>query len=434
MLIRFYNVKIWTSEHGLIDGELWVENNRIRMVSQVSPLILLPWDREIDGRGGLLIPTFKNAHAHSPMTFLRSWADDMPLQEWLTCQVFPNEAKLTADDCYWLTKLAIAEYVCGGIGACADMYFHLPAIAAASAECGFRQTIMDGIVASDLQAGDGAVYDRLERRLQRGFDEIDGMGNGLVSYRIGLHAEYTNTEETMRAMARFAGERHLPVGTHLSETAREVRECRERCGVSPVRLLCDLGIFEYGGAAYHCVHVDDEDMRLLREHGVSVVSCPASNLKLAGGIAPLQKMADAGVRLALGTDGPASNNALDFFREMYLASVLQKGVSGHAEAMPAERVLDIATRGGAVAMGLTDCDGIRVGALADLTLIDFGRPNMQPLNDPIKNLIYAGGKDNVRMTVIDGKIVYEDGQWSIGEDIERIYERCNDIASRIRGV
>lgn len=424
MLIRFYNVKTFVPEVGLTDAEVWVEDGKLRLVSCVTPLIWLPWDREIDGHGNLLLPTFKNAHAHSPMTFLRSWADDMALHDWLFRQVFPNEAKLTADDCYWMTKLAIAEYVSGGIGASADMYFHLPAIAQAGAECGFRQVILEGITANNL--------DNLERILSDGMKQIDGMGDGRISYRLGLHAEYTNTEASIRAMGRFAQEARMPVYAHVSETRKEVEECRARYGKSPVQVLCDAGIFDYGGTAYHCVHVDETDMRLLAEHNVHVVSCPASNLKLASGIAPLEAMRKAGLQLGLGTDGAASNNALDMFREMYLAATLSKAVTQDAAAMPAQYVLDMATKGGAHAMGLTDCDILRVGADADLMLIDLQSANMRPHNDLIPNLVYAGGKHNVLLTMVAGKILYEKGEYFLGESYDRIVTECERIVRRIR--
>ncbi|MDE6614523.1 MAG: amidohydrolase [Clostridia bacterium] len=422
MMIRIYNAKILTPD-GIIDGgELWIEDGKIKFVSSVSPLILLPWDREIDAKGNLLMPSFKNAHAHSPMVFLRSYADDTTLDEWLFKQVFPREAKLTPDDCYWLTKLAILEYLSSGISLASDMYFHLESIADACVESGFRNVILEGITESNKSG----LYDRL----QWGIDKLDGKG-GLIEYRLGLHAEYTNSEECIKMLAGFAKENKMPVYTHLCETAKEVKECVQRHGKTTGEYLSDLGLFDYGGVAYHFVHPSDNDIKALKEKGVSVVTCPASNLKLASGIAPIKRLVDEGFNVAIGTDGPASNNALDMFREMYLATGLQKGTLGDPTVICGESVLDMATTNGAKAMGLKGFDGIKVGENADIVMIDLHQPNMQPLNNIVKNVVYAGSKSNVIMTIVAGKILYEKGEYSIGEDVDKIYSKCQGIADRI---
>lgn len=424
MLIRIFNARIWTGEHYLDNGEIWIEDGKIRLVSQVCPLIYLPWDREINAQGNLVMPSFKNAHAHSPMVFLRSYADDTALDEWLHTQVFPREAKLTKDDCYWLTKLAVTEYLSSGISLASDMYFHLDGIAEACRECGFRNVILEGIT-----EGNGPK-DKLFIRLQWGMGTMSKMG-GLIQYRLGLHAEYTNSEENIRAMAEFARDNKMPVYTHLSETEKEVEECKARHGKTPAVYLAEQGLFDNGGVAYHCVHPTDDDIKALKEHNVSVVSCPASNLKLASGIAPLQKLVDRGINVGLGTDGPASNNCLDMFREMFLATALQKAALGNPAAMDGEFVLKMATYNNAWAMGLSDLDTIEAGKAADLILIDMHQPNMQPVNNVLKNIVYAGSKANVLMTIVAGKILYEKGEYNIGEDIDKIYSECDRITKRI---
>ncbi|MDE5991390.1 MAG: amidohydrolase [Clostridia bacterium] len=422
MMIRIYNAKILTP-NGIIDGgELWTEDGKIKLVSQVSPLILLPWDREINANGNLLIPSFKNAHAHSPMVFLRSYADDTALDEWLFKQVFPREAKLTPDDCYWLTKLAILEYLSSGISVASDMYFHLGSIADACVDCGFRNVILEGIT-------DGNKPE-LYKKLQWGVDNLDGKG-GLIEYRLGLHAEYTNSEECIKMLAGFAKENKMPVYTHLCETPKEVNECLQRHGKTPGEYLSDLGLFDHGGVAYHFVHPSEKDIKLLKERGVSVVTCPASNLKLASGIAPIKRLADEGFNVAIGTDGAASNNALDMFREMYLATGLQKGALGDPTAVSGESVLDMATVNGAKAMGLNGLAGLEIGQDADIVMLDLRQPNMQPLNNIVKNIVYAGSKSNVLMTIVAGKILYEKGEYNVGEDADKIYLECQRIADRI---
>lgn len=422
MLIRIYNAKILTPS-GLIDcGELWIEDGKIRLVSEVCPLILLPWDREIDAKGNLIMPSFKNAHAHSPMVFLRSRADDTALDEWLNTQVFPKEAKLTPDDCYWLTKLAILEYLSSGISVASDMYFHLESIADACVDSGFRNVILEGITDSNKKG--------LHKKLQQGIDRLDGKG-GLIEYRLGLHAEYTNSEECIRSLVEFARERKMPVYAHLCETKSEVEGCIARHKKSPGAYLADLGLFDFGGVAYHFVHPKEADIRALKERGVSVVSCPASNLKLASGVAPLKKLVDCGFNVALGTDGAASNNALDMFREMYLASALQKGTLYDPTALTGESVLNMATKNAAKAMGLESLDGLEVGKDADIVMIDLHQPNMQPPSNIVDNLVYAGGKTNVLITIVAGRILYEKGEYFIGEDVDRIYSECRKITDRI---
>jgi len=422
MMLRIYNARIWTGERYIDRGEMWTEDGKIRYVGEVSPLILLPWDREIDAKGNLIIPAFKNAHAHSPMVFLRSQADDMALSDWLFEQVFPREAKLTPDDCYWLTRLAILEYLSSGMSVASDMYFHLESIADACVDSGFRNVILEGATANNLQG--------LDKLLQNDIDTL-GSKSELINYRLGLHAEYTNSNESIKALADFATANRMPVYTHLSETKSEVDACVERHGKTPGVYLAEQGLFDFGGISYHFVHPTDGDIKALKERGVSAVSCPASNLKLASGIAPLKKLKDSGLNVALGTDGAASNNCLDMFREMFLATGLQKATLADPVAVDGEEVLKMATVYGANAMGLDDLDTIEMDKRADFAIIDLHQPNMQPINNPLKNIVYAGSKNNVLMTVVNGVIRYEKGEYFVGEDVDKIYSKCQAITDRI---
>jgi 5-methylthioadenosine/S-adenosylhomocysteine deaminase len=201
----------------------------------------------------------------------------------------------------------------------------------------------------------------------------------------------------------------------------------EKYGMTPTVLFDSLGIYNYGGAGFHCVHMSDEDLDIFKRHGVYAVHCPASNVKLASGVAPITKMQKMGINIALGTDGASSNNCLDMFREMFLMTGLQKIADNDAAACPADEVLKSAVTGSARAMGLNDCDCIAVGKQADLIVIDLMRPNMQPLNNIGKNLVYSGSKENVKLTVCAGKILYEDGEFYIGESAEKIYRKANEI-------
>ena len=421
MQIRFYNAKIMTMAEGTawMEGELWVRDRRIVYVGDGAgrPEEVPVWDREIDAEGNLLMPGFKDAHTHSAMTFLRSYADDLPLQEWLFQKVFPMEARLTEGDAYELSRLAVMEYLTSGITANFDMYF-MPAevIAKASEDCGFR-TVLCGAVNDSVQS----VED-----MERWYRTFNREGD-LISYMVGFHAEYTTSKALLERIADLAHRVQSPVWCHNSETKREVEECIGRYGMTPTALMDSLGMFELPGGGYHCVHMTEEDLELFRTKGLTVVTNPASNMKLASGMAPIQRMCDMGIPVAIGTDGPASNNCLDMFREMFLVTGLAKLREMDAAAVNADLVLQMATVNGARAMGLTDCDTLETGKLADLIMIDLHQPNMQPLNNIAKNIVYSGSKQNVKLTMVNGKILYENGEFFIGADPEEIYRKSNEI-------
>lgn len=429
MNTRIYNAKVLTMNLSarLFTGEVWVEGNRITYAGPEMKTEKLPetgrrpvWDREIDAGGDLLMPGFKNAHTHSAMTFLRSYADDLPLLEWLHQQIFPMEAKLQAEDVYWLSKLAVMEYLTSGITANFDMYLYPDMIARASAECGFRTVIVSGL--NDFSFSLEEIEDDYLRLNQY---------HELISYQLGFHAEYTSSETLLKGVAALARKYRAPVFSHNSETKAEVEQCIERHGKTPTAYLDSLGMFEYGGGGYHCVHMTDEDLDIFKKHDMTVVTNPGSNIKLASGIARISDMMAKGVAIAIGTDGPASNNCLDMFREMFLVTGLAKLRENDASAVAADKVLEMAVCGGARAMGLTGCDCIAPGKLADLILIDLNQPNMQPLNHPVKNLVYSGSKQNVRMTMVNGQILYEKGQFHIGVEAKAVYQKANRIISRM---
>ena len=420
MKLRFYNADLLTEAgKDIFNGEIHTDGDRITYIGTEKGDG--QFDREINLGGNLIMPSFKNAHTHSAMTFLRSYADDLPLNDWLFKQVFPMEDKLTPDDVYELTKLAALEYFAGGTTAAFDMYFFPDSIAQAAIDTGLRLVLCGAVSGGDNQADYDSALSRLEDYYTR-FNSL----NPLVSFKMGFHAEYTTHISILKGIAELAKKYKQPLYTHNSETASEVQGCIERHGMTPTALMESLGMFEYGGGGFHCVHMTDEDLDIFKKRGLYVVTNPCSNCKLASGIAPLAKMNEMGINLAIGTDGPASNNALDMFREMYLASVLQKVRENDAAAMPAGAVLRAATTGGALAMGLDDCATLSEGSKADMVVIDMNRPNMQPVNNVQKNLVFAGTRDNVKMTVANGVIVYEDGKFPT-LDAEKIYAKANEI-------
>lgn len=423
MNIRFYNARILpmeTADGTVLSGELWVQGDRIALVGDPNGRELPAFDREIDCEGNLLLPGFKNAHTHSAMTFLRSFADDKPLQNWLHEDVFPMEAHLTGNDIYDLTKLAVLEYLSGGVTAAFDMYYHVERIAECARDTGFRFTICGA--ANDY--GGTAESTKQDFELLNRFDP-------LVNCRIGFHAEYTTSEPLLRDLAALSQELKEPVFTHLSETAAEVDDCIKRTGMSPIAYLDSLGMFQYGGGGFHMVHPREGDLGIMKARGLYVCTNPGSNVKLSSGVAPIETYYREGIPVAIGTDGPASNNCLDMFREMFLATGLQKLTVGAAAADPI-RVLHSACSVGARMMGIGDCDCLAVGKQADLVMLDLHAPNMQPINNIAKNVVYSGSKANVAFTMVAGKILYERGRYTFNVDPKQVYAKANEIITRIR--
>ena len=420
MVTRFYNARILPLDGttALFSGELVVADGRIAFLGKEGGYVGVA-DREIDCHGNLLMPGFKNAHTHSGMTFLRSLADDMPLQSWLFEQVFPKEAQLSPDDVYTLTKLAIMEYLTSGITMMFDMYFARDSIAAAAIDTGFRTALVG--CSNDFGGTAQETADEFAK-----FSKF----HPLISYRLGFHAEYTSSEPLMRDLSALVQQLKQPFYTHLNETKAEVERCVAHSGMRTIEYLDSLGLFNYGGGGYHCVHVSEREMDIMQSRNMSVITCPGSNTKLASGVAPVYEYLKRGIPVAIGTDGPASNNCLDFFREMFLTTGLQK-LSHGAEAVDAMDVLNMACRNGAYACGFDECDCLAVGKQADLILIDLQQPNMQPLNNIEKNIVYSGSKQNVILTMIAGNVLYERGEYFIGEDPARIYAEANRI---IRGM
>lgn len=431
MNIRLYNARILTMEKDrpIFKGEVWIRNEKIAYVADEQELERdwrtgefprIPWDIELDCRENLLMPGFKNAHTHSGMTFLRSLADDLPLQEWLNKQVFPMEAKLTPEDIYHLTRLAVLEYLTSGITSIFDMYLDTEATAEACLDTGMRCVLVSGLnnFSSSIPQVE-AEYQRWNKK------------NSLISYLLGFHAEYTCDKMLLDQVAALAHKYRAPVYTHMAETAREVEECKERHGMTPAVFLDSLGMFEFGGGGYHCVHMTPEDLDVLRKRRMFVITNPGSNAKLASGIAPIAEFERKKIPVAIGTDGPASNNCLDMFREMFLVTGLSKLREKDAASVDAMRVLRMATVHGAKAMKLNRADVLAKGKLADIIMLDMHQPNMQPVHNIAKNVVYSGSKSNVCMTMVNGRILYRNGEFNVGDSPEAIYSRCDGIVKRL---
>ena len=415
-MIKFTNGYVLDKDFNVVQKDVYVKNDRIVSVGKNE----LEGFDEYDLNGNLLMPTFKNAHTHSAMTFGRSYADDLPLQPWLYDMIFPMEAKMNAQDIYDLSMLAFLEYISGGTSACFDMYYFPEMMAKASVDAGFRTVMCPGL--NNFKESIENVEDYYNR-----FNNYDE----LISYRLGFHAEYTTDKKLICDLSRLAEKYEAPVFTHLSETKNEVEDCKKRNGKSPVKYLDELGVFNFGGGGFHSVWVDDEDLEIYKKRGIWAVINACSNAKLASGIAPVSKMLDLGINLAVGTDGASSNNALDMFREMYMIAATQKLNDKNAASTDANEILRMATQGSALCMGLADCDIIDVGKKADLIVIDLHKPSMRPINNITKNIVYSGGRDTVKMTMINGKILYENGEFK-HLDQEKIYYNAQKATDRLK--
>lgn len=403
------------TDENIVIGNLLIEDDRIAYIGEKIP-DLGPFDEEIDCQGNILMPGFKNAHTHSAMSFLRSKTDDHSLQDWLFNVVLPREELLKGNDVYEMAKISFLEYLTSGITACFDQYYTPLESAKAAREMGMRIVLL------------GTYNKNVD--LVKLYHEINDQDD-LAHYCLGVHAEYTLGEGELEEVVAACHKLKAPFYAHISETEKEVKECLTKRGMTPVAYFEKMGAFDYGGGGYHCCYFTDEDMEIFKKHNCSVVTCPGSNSKLASGVAPICKYLDSGLNVAIGTDGPASNNSLDIFKEMTLLYAFQKVTLKDPTALPAWEILKIATVNGAKAMGLTDSDVLEVGKKADIIEIDLHRPNMQPLNNILNNIVYSGSKENVKMTIINGKILYREGKFFVNEDVEDIYRKVAEIGARI---
>ncbi|GAB4338238.1 MAG: amidohydrolase [Desulfobulbaceae bacterium] len=354
---------------------------------------------------GLIMPGLVNTHTHAAMACFRGFADDLPLMQWLQEYIFPVEAKLTGEIVYHSTLLSICEMIKSGTTSFCDMYLFAGDVARAAAESGMRAWI--GEVLYDFPS---PSYGELEN----GFTCTEELfarndGHDLISITVDPHAVYTCSPDLLTRLGAMATERNARYVIHLSENREEVETCRERYGCSPVMHLENLGLLNERVIADHCVMVTDDEIRLLAERGVKVSHCQESNMKLASGTAPVVKMLEAGVRVGLGTDGSASNNDVDMFGEMNTVAKIHKVVRMDPTAMSAPETLDAATTGGAAVLGAEqEIGSLEPGKKADLIVLDFNRPHLTPVYNPISHLVYAARGSDVIHSIINGRLVMRD--------------------------
>lgn len=368
-----------------------------------------------DGEGKLLMPAFHNAHGHSPMSLLRGYAENMKLQDWLFTKVFPFEDKLDSNAVYWGTLLTMAEGMRFGIVSHSDMYYFLDDMVRATDESGMKANISRAIT----EFGDGDPWETVRlKEMKDTYERLNGAADGRIKIDISIHAEYTNSLRAMQAVADYCNQVGSINHIHISETQSEHEECKAKYGKTPVKLMNDIGAFDSKALAAHCVWVEDEDMDILKEKGVSVATNPMSNMKLASGIANVPEMLRRGINVAIGTDSVASNNSLNFFEEMKMFAIAPKIRFNDPTLITPKETLYAATRAGALAQGREDAGLLKEGYKADLIMIDLEKPNMYPVHDLLNNLVYSASGTDIVMTMSDGKIVYENGEYKT-LDIEK---------------
>ena len=386
--------------------EVVIEDGRIASIrSRDDGTPRAPADEIVDLGDRWLLPGFVNAHTHAAMSLLRGYADDLPLATWLQDHIWPVERHLDADAVHAGTMLAIAEMLPAGVTTFADMYFHTDAAAAAVETTGARAVLASGLL---------GILGPPAEQIARAADvarRLHGSAGGRVQIMLGPHAPYTCPPEMLADVAEVARDLAVGVHIHLSETHDEVVEARTRWGASPVQVAADAGLFDRTCLVAHAVWVDDADMGLLAEGGAGVSHNPRSNMKLASGVAPVERLLAAGVPVGLGTDGAASTNQLTLFEEMRAASLLAKVTSGAPTALPARTVLSLATLGGARVCGLGEWVGsLTPGKRADILALDVARAGLAPVHDPFSTVVYSAQDADVTHVWCDGRLVARDGR------------------------
>ena len=415
----------------LQNGFVGVAGGKVVYVGETAPEE--PAARTIDCRGKFLLPGLVNAHAHTAMCLMRGYADDYTLQTWLYEKVFPVEARLDERAILAGARLGFAEMLRTGTTSASDMYFREPAVATLALECGMRVSLSNAVLAFDEATYD-PEKDRAIQETRALIRDFHGAGNGRIRADAAIHAEYTSYPAVWRYVTDIARKNGLVLQVHVSETKKEHEECLARRGVTPTRALYDAGVFEAKVLAAHGVWLSDEDMDIFAEAGASVAHCPVSNLKLGSGIARLAEMKRHGMNVALGTDGCCSNNTHDLFEEVKLAALLQKGVSGDPTCVTAYESLKMATVGGAKAQGRENEIGrIAEGFDADMILIDADSPILRPVYDPISTTVYSATGRDVCLTMVQGRILYENGQFTTIDVEQAMHEVEHYAVPIVRG-
>ncbi|NLJ76685.1 MAG: amidohydrolase [Peptococcaceae bacterium] len=409
------------------DGEIAISGDRIVSVGKRgSAPADFKAEKTINAAGMVAMPGFVNAHTHASMSLMRGYADDLPLMKWLNDRIWPLEKKLQQEDFYWGAKLSCLEMIKSGTIAFADMYFQMNEVARAVEESGMRACLSRGLIGDDSNI-DVAIDESVKF-----IEKWHGKADGRITTMFGPHSAYTCPPDILRLVIEMAADYGVAVHIHVAEAADEVEKIKKEYNTTPVRHLDSLNLFHNPVLAAHCIYLDQEEIELLASNMVGVVHCPQCNMKLASGIAPVADLIKAGVDVALGTDGAASNNNLDMIEEMRTASFLQKVATRDAMALPAFETLKMATYNGAIAIGLGDLGLLEPGRLADLILVDLQRPHLYPRHDLVAHLVYSANAADVDTVIINGQIVME-GRKVLTMDEEEVMAQAQKCADRLVG-
>ena len=404
-----------------------VSGNRIDYIGTEEPAQAADYGRVYDGKGKLLMSAFYNSHGHSPMALMRGYGENMALQDWLNKKIFPFEDKLTGEAVYWATMLTMAESMRFGIVSTSDMYYFIDEMVAATSESGMKGNISRAIVNFD----DSDVWQLPSmQEMKRTFEAYHNTDDERIKIDVSIHAEYTSNPLAVRAVAEYGKEAGARMHIHASETELEHKQCKERHSLTPVQYFASLGALDLPTTAAHCVWIEGEDFDILKEKNVTVASNPVSNMKLASGVCNVPKLLRRGVNVAIGTDSVASNNSLNFFEEMKVFAMASKMMFRDPTAVTPKETLYAATRGGALGQGRLDCGLLKEGFRADLIVVDISTPNMCPTHDLKTNLVYSASGTDVLLTMADGKVLYENGEY-LTIDIQRVMSEAKLHTERI---
>ncbi|MDR2962890.1 MAG: amidohydrolase [Bacteroidales bacterium] len=411
-------------EHGCV----CVQGDSIAQVCCMSESYELEAQTEIDAQGSLLLPGFINAHTHAGMSFLKGYADDVPLKTWLFEHIFQVEKQfLNPDNVKTGAALAMLEMIASGTTCFVDMYYFVEETAQLCEHIGMRAFLSQAI--ADFAVADAASPDiafaHLEK-LMREYEQHD-----LVRIIPGPHSIYTCSAEYFKTARALANRYNLPLNTHLSETAEEYQNCMEAHGKTPVEYLADLGIFEGKTIAAHCVYVSETDTEMLAEKQVAVVNNAQSNLKLVCGIAPVPAMLEKGAKVCFGTDSAVSNNSLDMYAEMKTAALVHKFNSGNARAVNARQAVFMATRGAAQSLGIEHlCGSIEPGKKADLQMVNINQIHAVPLYNVYSHIVYALSGGDVDTVFVNGRCVYLHKQFQTIDEFD-VMLQAQELANKI---
>jgi 5-methylthioadenosine/S-adenosylhomocysteine deaminase len=410
----------------LRNASIAIQDGVIKAAGEVPPDFAA--DETIDAYNHVVVPGFFNAHCHSPMTFERGWAEDLPLDRWFNERIWVAESALTSDDVYWGAALAACEMIRSGCVAFNDHYFYMDRVAEIVDQSGMKATLTwcqfgigaDKEVGADLP-GALAFVDRWQ-----------GQAGGRIRTLLGPHSPYVCPPEFLREISALAREHNLPLHIHLAESPEQMENSLKAHGKTPTAHLEACGVFDVPTIAAHALYLTDDDIQILARRGVTVAHCPITYMKLAMGINDLSKLMAAGVNVAMGTDGPGSNSDMDMKAAVRFTALLQKYHTRNAETVPGDVPLRMATANGARAMGFENSGVITVGAAADLTLFDFDQPHLFPRHNLVANLVHSAKGSDVSHVIVDGKLIYRDGTL-LTLDEEKIKAEAERQAFRMVG-